>query len=200
MNDTKRRLPDQNLTEEQRVLYARIQKANDRLRNARETAEERARERIREELAELEALRNHEVREAHALYEATKLKPIKRGLPTASIKRAMRTKDHLTVTRIWEDIDLDKYETPAEVPSFTIDYATMTGTVHWIDFNGERIEGNLEFAIDDDPDQPYGIRYWPSYEAPAEPVGLSAILDENDAFLSLAQKVDAAVRAERGEK
>jgi hypothetical protein len=80
--------PDANLTDEQRILYARIQKANDLLRQAKETAEERARQRIRDELAELEALRNHQVREAHALYEATKFDTLKRGCrPRASSGR-----------------------------------------------------------------------------------------------------------------
>lgn len=191
--------PDASLTEEQRILYARIQKANDLLRQAKETAEERARQRIREELQELEALRNHQVREAHALYEATKFEPVKRGLPTASIKRAMRTKDHVTVTKIWEDIDLSGYEAPAEQPSFTLDLTTMTGTVHWLDWNGERIEGPLDFGIDDDADQPYGIRYWPSYDSSAVGGPLHEVLDANDAFLALARSVDAAVRAAKEE-
>jgi hypothetical protein len=192
--------PDANLTDEQRILYARIQKANDLLRQAKETAEERARQRIRDELAELEALRNHQVREAHALYEATKFDTLKRGLPTASIKRAMRTKDHLTVTRIWEDIDLTTYETPAEQPSFSIDYTTMTGTVHWIDWNGERVEGNVLFTVTRDEEEFDGIRWWPSYGAEPQDGPLVDALDDNDTFMALARQVDAAVRAERGEK
>lgn len=192
--------PDANLTDEQRVLYARIQKANDLLRQAKETAEERARQRIRDELAELEALRNHQVREAHALYEATKFDTLKRGLPTASIKRAMRTKDHITVTRIWEDVDMSIYETPAERPSFTIDYPSMTGTVHWVDVAGERIEGNVLFTITRDDEEFDGIRWWPSYGEQPQEGPLVDALDDNDTFMALARQVDAAVRAERGEK
>jgi predicted nucleic acid-binding Zn-ribbon protein len=93
------------LTSERRAQFDQIQKLQDSLRTAKAMAEERARRRIREEVAELEAARNHVVREAHAQYEAWLKNPVGPavGLATADIKRAMGTKDHVTVTSIWEE-------------------------------------------------------------------------------------------------
>lgn len=186
----------------QKAQYDRIKLAQARLRNARETAEERARQMIRNELAELEEMRNAEVRDAHAKYETWRKNPQGEpiGLSTEDIKRAMGTKDHNTVVKIWSGIDLSLYQTPAEQPSFDIDYGAMIGTLHWIDWNGERIEGDLAFTIERDEEEFEGIRYWASYEAQAEPSGVMAVLDDKDAYMALARQVDTAVRAERGEK
>lgn len=186
----------------QKAQYDRIKLAQARLRNARETAEERARQMIRDELAELEEMRNAEVRDAHAKYETWRKNPQGEpiGLSTEDIKRAMGTKDHNTVVKIWSGVDLSLYETPAEQPSFTIDYTSMGGTLHWFDWNGERTEDTLDFKIDEDVDVFDGIRYWPNYEDDHRGNSLMDVLTDKDAYMALARQVDAAVRAERGEK
>jgi hypothetical protein len=192
--------PFEKLNGEQQARYKRIKAAQDRVRLARETAEERARQMVKDELRDLEAVRDTEVREAHALYEEWRLegKGMLRGLATADIKRAMRTKDYDTVASIWKGLDLSLYQTPAEVPSFVIDYEAMTGVLNWFDWQGERTEGKIEFVLTVEEEEWMGMRYVPSYESKKGVSDLMDALEANEAYLALCREVDAAARKHFG--
>lgn len=127
---------DTGLTIEQRTAVSKVRRASDEYRVARDTLERQLREELQQRLNSLLAIRDNEVRIAYAM-----------GVKKATLKRAIGSKDHLTLQNILSIggalLPENRMISWNGVDSFTLNF---------VDYNGERVYGELQCVIVPDSD------------------------------------------------